>query len=404
MSSPRVLLLTTYYHPVLGGVETNVRRLAAFLARAGFDVRIITKRVYADSPRDERIDDVPVHRLPPVGDRSPAGKWLMLPFAFAALLRRRREYDLICCVDYRGIGVAAIMAGRLLRRPVVVQAGTTGVLSCSNWDDADARRGLGPVGLVGRLARRPLRTIYGAASAYLCISREIEEEALTCGVPRARIHYLPHSIDTGEFHPPQDQERARIRSEEGWPADRLNVLFVGRLSREKGVLDLMEAWRLLDRPDAHLVIVGPDMPAHPWDAGPRVRELIAQHGLADRVRVLGPRADVARLLRGADLFVQPSHFEAFGISVIEAMATGLPIVATAVGGMLDYLVDRDNALLAPAQDPAALADRIGEALNGAALRQHLGTRARATVEALFDEAVVFGRTADLLRTLAARPA
>jgi glycosyltransferase involved in cell wall biosynthesis len=132
--------------------------------------------------------------------------------------------------------------------------------------------------------------------------------------------------------------------------------------------------------------------------------LIAQHGLADRVRVLGPRADVARLLRGADLFVQPSHFEAFGISVIEAMATGLPIVATAVGGMLDYLVDRDNALLAPAQDPAALADRIGEALNGAALRQHLGTRARATVEALFDEAVVFGRTADLLRTLAARPA
>lgn len=400
---PRVLLLTTYYHPVLGGVETNVRRLGAFLRRQGFDVRIVTKHALADSPVDELVDGISVHRVPPRGDRSPAGKWLMLPFAFAALWKRRREYDLICCIDYRGIGIAAIAAGHLLHRPVVVQAGTTGVLSCSNWNPSLARRGVSPDGWLSAFAKRPLRRIYASATAYLCISREIEQEALDCGVPRARVHYLPHSIDTSEFRPPSPEERTRVKQEEGWPTDRPVALFLGRLSLEKGILDLLDAWQRLHRSDAFLAIVGPDMPAHPWDAGPRARDFVRRHGLEPQVVFLGAREDVPRLLRGADLFVQPSHFEAFGISVIEAMATGLPVVASRVGGMVDYLVDDDNALFAPPEDPEGLARALARALDDGALRERLGRRARQTVEASFDEAVVFGRTADLLVRLASEP-
>src|SRR2546425_579546 len=88
-----------------------------------------------------------------------------------------------------------------------------------------------------------------------------------------------------------------LRTGLGWPADRPIVLFVGRLSIEKGVLDLLEAWRLVDRRGALLVLVGPDMPAHPWDAGRKARALVARHGLEDCVRFEGPAPETAHLFR-----------------------------------------------------------------------------------------------------------
>ena len=401
MTRPRILLLTTYYYPVLGGVETNARRLAAFLQRNGFEVLVVTKRVRKDVPHEQIVDGVPVLRIPPSGERSPGGKWFMLPFAFLALLRLRKRYDLICCIDYRGIGLAALAAGRLLRRPVVAQAGTTGVLSCSNWNAALIRCGVTPRGRLAGWLKRPVRALYASATGFLCISREIEREALCAGVPPARVHYMPHSIDVTEFRPPLPGERDRIRAQDAWPADRVICLFLGRLSLEKGVLDLVEAWRLLNRPNALLVVVGPDMPGHSWDAGPRARDFVRAHGLDDRVVFTGPREDTARLLRGADIFVQPSHFEAFGISVIEAMASGLAVVASQVGGMLDYLVHEENALFAPPEHPEALAGCIGRLIDDPALRARLGRAGRATVERSFDEGVVFGQTAELFLTLSA---
>jgi glycosyltransferase involved in cell wall biosynthesis len=401
MTRPRILLLTTYFHPVLGGVETNARRLAAFLHRQGFDVRVVTKRVLRDVPDEDVVEGVPVVRVPPAGERSPSGKWLMLPFAFAALVRLRRRYDLICCIDYRGIGLAAVAAGWILGRPVVVQAGTTGVLSCSNWNTALVRCGMSPRGRLAAWLKRPLRFLYASATAFICISRDIEREALACGIPPARIHYLPHSIDITEFRPPAPGERAQIRRDEGWPVQGPVCMFLGRLSLEKGILDLLEAWRLADRPDALLVVVGPDMPAHPWDAGPRARDFVRTHQLEGRVRFTGPREDTARVLRAADIFIQPSHFEAFGISVIEAMATGLPVLASRVGGMVDYLVDEENALLCAPERPAEFAWRIARLLDDGALRERLAHAARATVERSFDESVVFGRTAAIFVALAA---
>ena len=401
MTRPRVLLLTTYFHPVLGGVETNARRLAAFLQRDGFDVLVVTKRVGRDVPVEDLVDGVPVLRVPPSGERSPAGKWLMLPFAFVALLRLRRRFDLICCIDYRGVGLAAAVAGWLLGRPVVVQAGTTGVLSCANWNPALIRCGLSPRSRVAAWLKRPLRALYASATAFLCISREIEREAIACGVPPDRVHYLPHSIDVAEFRPPAPGEREAIRAEEGWPPDRPICLFLGRLSLEKGILDLLEAWQRLDRPQALLVVVGPDMPGHPWDAGVRARDFVTSHATADRVRFTGPRQDTARLLRAGDLFVQPSHFEAFGISVLEALATGLPVVASRVGGMVDYLVHEENALFCPPEQPEGFAVQIRRLLDDPGLRDRLGRAGRLTVERSFNEAVMFGRTAAIFQALIA---
>jgi glycosyltransferase involved in cell wall biosynthesis len=239
-----------------------------------------------------------------------------------------------------------------------------------------------------------LRHIYLSADAFVCNSHEIEEEALACHVPRERVHYLPNAVDVNRFRPAEPGERARVRAEAGWPADGLLCLYVGRLSVEKGVLDLLEAWRSLPHAGWVLVLVGPDMPGSSMDAGAAAREYVATHGLTD-VIFHGQSEDVPRLLRAADLYVQPSHYEAFSNAVIEAMATGLPIVATRVSGMLDCLVDGESALLSAARCPADLARQMARAIGDPALRARLGPAARRTVVERFSRAAIFGRFADL---------
>ena len=402
MTPPRVLLLTTYYHPVLGGAETAARHLATHLAAHGCQVDVVTKRTQADLPDEDTVDGIPVHRIRPHGERSGAGKWRMLPHAVAALWARRSRYDVICCVDYRGIGLAAILVGRLAGRPVCVQAETTGVLSCDNWDPALLRRGIAPNGRLARALKFPLRKLYAQASRFVCIARHIEQEALAEGIARDRVVYIPHGADVSRFRPAGPGERDRLRQELNLPTDRPVCLYLGRLSREKGMLDLVDAWTEVNHPRAVLLVVGPDMTGHPWDVGADARRIVAERGLADRVVFHGPSADPAPLFRAADIFIQPSHFEAFGISAIEAMASGLAIIASRVGGMLDFVEDEVNGLLATPKDPHDFARQIGRVLEDDALRARLAGAARETAVARFDEARLFDRYAALVSEMAAR--
>lgn len=402
LRAPRLLVLSAYYFPVQGGSETHARALAAYLQKAGFDLRVVTKRVDANSPAVERIDDVPVYRVPPAGERTGFRKWLMIPFAFAKIVSLRREFDLIYCPGYQGIGVAAIMAGRLLGRPVVLRSGNLGVLAGGNWNAPLARWGLGGSTAVVRWLKGRLRAIYMAADAFVCNCREIETEALECQVPRNHVHYLPNAVDLTRFQAPVDGERAQIRASAGWPADALICLYVGRLSTEKGVLDVLAAWREVRHDNALLILVGPDMTGNPLDAGPLARRYVSEHGMGDRVRFHGASRDVAHLLRAADIYVQPSHYEAFSNAVIEAMATGLPVVASRVGGMLDCIVDDENGLLSTPADAADIARKLQRAIDDAGLRARLGERARQTVVDQFDEVKVFQKFADLFVALSSR--
>ena len=110
-------------------------------------------------------------------------------------------------------------------------------------------------------------------------------------------------------------------------------------------MDLLEAWRRRRASDdALLVVVGPDMTGHPGT--PADRRARSSPARPRRSRALRrPAADPSRFYRAADIFVQPSHFEALGNTAIEAMASGLPVVASGVGGLGDFFVDGENALL-----------------------------------------------------------
>ena len=401
--NPRVLILTTYYHPVVGGVESNARRLAGYLRAADFDVRVLTKRVAPGLADVEDVDGVTVERIGPVGERSASGKWRLVPSAIGALVRTRSTYDMVCCIDCRGIGVAAMAARALTGRRVLLQAQTTGVMAGNTADPALEASGIAGEGRIARLLKAPARGIYRRADAFACISRIVEREMLAAGIPRARVHYLPNAVDMNRYRPPTENERRSCRRQLNLDAETVVCLFVGRLSREKGLMELMEAWRQLQARTAEwnrvLLVAGPDMDGHPWNVGPAAREFARQHGLEGSVRFLGSIGDVAPLIRAADLVVQPSYFEALGLSAIEALATGVPVIASAVGGLLEFMVDGENGKMCPPRDAPALAAALQTLLADTGLRAAMAGRARASVSLEYDQAVVFERFAALLREL-----
>jgi glycosyltransferase involved in cell wall biosynthesis len=394
-TTPRVLVLTTYYHPVVGGVEAHARQLVSYLHRHGFGVEVVTKRIGADDPADTIVDDVPIHHVGPAGERRAAGKWLALPAFLQTTRALAVRFDVIVCIDYRGIGIAAIAAGRAAGVPVIIQGETAGVLAGA---DAQATSGLAPESVAQRTLRWPARAIYRRADHVICIGRDLEREALRAGVARERVHYLPHGVDLQRFRPAAPSERDTLRAEFGWPTDRLVALFVGRLSQEKGVMDLLAAWQIAGRSDALLVLVGPDMTGHPWDAGAPGRAFVASHQLAARVRFEGPSSDPARFYRAADIFVQPSHFEALGNTALEAMASGLPIVTSGVGGLADFCVDDANALLYAPRSPESMAAALGRMLDDAALRRRLGAAGQDTVARGFELNSVMDQYASLIKS------
>jgi glycosyltransferase involved in cell wall biosynthesis len=116
------------------------------------------------------------------------------------------------------------------------------------------------------------------------------------------------------------------------------------------------------------------------DLEPGLQRLTRELGLTDRVHLLGLRQDVPALLRQTDLFALASHTEAFGISVVEAMAAGKAVVATDVPGLREIIVHGQTGLLVAAQDPAAFADALERLLRDAALREAMGQAGRARAE------------------------
>lgn len=401
-SKASVAILSTYYPPELGGAEAASERLAAFLARRGHSVLVVTKRTSRDCPVDETLDGVHIVRTGPRGERKATSKWLALPWILRETVRRRGQFRAICCVDYRGIGLAALLAGRLTHVPVVFQAQTEGVLSGARLSQFVRPLGVREGSASERVMTWPVRALYGRADAFACISRAIQQEALSCGVPPERVHYIPNPIDTRRFTPATAEDRLARRAALEVPASAVVAVFVGRLSREKGVMELLQAWQAAAVEDALLVVVGPDMTGNMWDVGPAARRFVEAQGLSRSVRFAGAQStrEVAAWLQIADVGVQPSHFESFGISMVEAMATGLPLVASDTGGSRDFAQTEVNALVVPPQDVPALTSALRRILTDVELCHRLGAAALDTAQQ-FDERIVLERFARLIERLAA---
>lgn len=228
---------------------------------------------------------------------------------------------------------------------------------------------------------------------------QAEEDAAT-----ARRHHLcrtgaitaiGNGVDPDRFHPETDiGARAARRSDQGAGPDDVVILMVGRMVAEKGYPELLAA---MAEVDAQLWVVGERLASdHAGPVDDAVAAVAADPVRRERVRFLGYRADVPDLMRAADMFVLPSHREGMPRSIIEAMMTGLPVVATDIRGAREEVVPGETGLLVPVRDPAALAAALNRLAADPDLRARWGSAGRTRALDLYDEAKVIARQIDLL--------
>ena len=398
-----VLFLTESYHPVLGGGETHIRRLASRLVAAGTPATVLTRRTHAESRADEMLDGVRIVRVPPVGPGR-SGKYWMLPAALAALRRLSPSHGVLVVRGTRVLGAPGLAAGRGLGLPVVLQAELNGELSGQVywWGtrlDHPGPRGLLRLGVAVR--NRWLRD----ADAFVAMSSSIRDEFLAAGVPPERVAWIAHGVDLGHFRPVSLEEKGRLRARLGLPAAAVICVYTGRLLRGKGLELLVRAFGACARrhPEAHLLLVGAGE-GQALSIEADLRRQVSDAGLPPRVTFAGRVEDVAEWLQASDVFVFPSLFEALGLSLVEAAACGLACLGSRTGGIVDVIEDGASGLLVAPGDGPAWEAALGRLLAAGAPRLDLGRRARAVAEARFDLARSVARYQALFDELAARPA
>jgi glycosyltransferase involved in cell wall biosynthesis len=398
----RVCILTETYYPVIGGGETQARALAAGLEDYGCTVQVITRRSELEFPRLESVDNVPVRRLGPAGPGH-LKKWAMLPGLLIELLRKSPTYDVLLVCGFRVMGISAVIAAKLLRKPVALKADNEGEMSGRYFDAGARKLGISDATKLLKLFVGLRNSLLLRADAFISLSSDIRAEFETAGVSATRLVTIPNSVDENRFRVDGDQTRQQARQALNLPLGGVVVVFTGRLLKSKGVLDLVESWAVLapEFPAATLVIVGSGQNLmHNCEA--EVHQRIQSLGIENQVVTTGFVRNVEDYLKAADVFAFPTTEEAFGISLIEAMSAGLAVVAARVGGIKDIIQPEANGLLIEPHDGQALTRELRRLLVDSNLRSRLGRQAVETVTERYSTETILRKYAELFGQLVAR--
>jgi len=291
--------------------------------------------------------------LVPLDPRGGYDGWNLAAVPRLATLIRRARAELVHCFLFH-MNLYGAMAARLAGRPAIAS------LRSVHYDFATTYR---------RLAWR----LVGRCAAAVTAVSEQSGELLSryAHLPNDRISVISNGVDTCVFHP---GPKRGILQQAGVPPDKFVIGSVGRLAPVKGHHYLIQAAAqvLTAHPDCHFVLVG----EHSAEAQGEMQAQAARLGLLSHLHLLGPRDDISDILREFDIFVLPSLSEGMSNALLEAMSTGLAVVATAVGGNLTAVDHGRSGLLVSPGDPWALADAILRLIEDPALRLRLGNAAR----------------------------
>ena len=354
---------------ILFGVTSDqtllvLRERILTLRDAGFAVTVIASPgVHLDRLAAE--PQVAIHPIPIRRGIAPVADLAAFLRIFAVLARLRPSI-----VDFSTPKAAllGLLAARLLRIPARIHT-----LRGLRLESASS--------LQRRLLLAAERLTAACAHFVLCNSPSLLDAAVALAIaPRSKMHILAHGssngVDLERFHPDHSASRNHaLRTQLSIPADAPVLGFVGRLTRHKGILELLDAFDRIsaELPQTWLLLVGwIDHSEDRLDAS-----LIARIHRHPQIVLTGFVHDVAGYYRAMNVFVLPTHREGFSNSALEAAATALPIVTTRATGARDAVHDGHTGLLVPVEDSAALASALLQLLRDPALSQRMGAAARA---------------------------
>jgi glycosyltransferase involved in cell wall biosynthesis len=363
----RVVLVSGIWPPDVGGPASHAPTLAEALLEAGHEVEVVTTADAAPAPRP-----YPVHW---------ACRSRPAPLRHLAVVRRiesaaRRVDRVYATTMVRRAALGAALARKPLVVKLVADEAFERERRGGRFDGSLEEFQRGGGGARRRLLRTSRTAALRRARRVLVPSAYLREVAVAWGLPADRVTVVPNPAPELPRLPSRDEARARLGIE--GPA----LAVAGRLSAQKSLGDALQAIARVPGVALHVLGDGPERPALEREA--------ARLGVSDRVRFLGAgtRDDVLTLFRGADAVLVTSAWENLPHTVLEALAVGTPVVATAVGGIPEVVVDGVNGLLVPPHDIAAIAAAVERVVHDAELRRSLAEAAPASVEELAEPRIL----------------
>lgn len=326
-------MITPRYYPFLGGLEKQSHTLSKELSRLGLEVSVVTGNNYSKLPRTENIEGVMIHRL-----CSSKLSWLrgfsFVPLLIRFLISNAHRFDVVHLHTFGWYLLGVIPIAKMLKLPTLLKIPNVG--------------DFGLPGIRKRLFGNILLKLVTSADAFVSMDKKITEELVAEGISSNRIFRTSNGIDTSVYHPPSSEEqKTKTRKKLNLPKGRL-CLFTGRLTPQKGLIDLFAAWpEILKKvPSAHLILCGSGTQEQ------ELRNLSRSYRIDKNIHFKGSVNNIASYYRISDLFILPSYAEGNSNSLLEAMACGLPVVSTLTGGNLllvgdvgkDYLVKPGDRL------------------------------------------------------------
>lgn len=375
----RVTMTIGSFRPVLGGAQRQLEQLGPLLRERGIRTTVLTRRPPAGGvPRRATIAGLDVVRLPVPDAAGPAS---LAYTAGGAAWLAAHPTEVLHAHGLLSATTLALIGGAARRRPIVAKP-----LSC------------GPHGDLARLLTKPagprrLELMARRVAAFVCVSGEIERELADHGIPASRLVRIANGVDAQRFRPAgvDDGPAAERRAALGLPADGPLLVSCARFDRTKRLERLVAAQAQLP---GTLVLAG---------EGPEREALVAAAraaGVADRVVLLPTVADPAPLLRLADVYLTCSAQDGLPNAVLEAMASGLPVVAAPAGGITE-LVDDETGIVLGSPSAGELAQAAMALLSDDGRRRRLGQAARRRVVQRYSLAMTADRLAELYRRVGA---
>lgn len=380
-TKPKILMIISLFHPFAGGAEKSCQQLCNGLMGQGFSVALLTQRSEG-LPEYEVVDGIPVYRE--------IKGWHLFELTYMLsvlyfLLKHRREYDIIHCFGIYLFVPPALLMKYLFGKKVILR-----LLCSGQFGDFWRVDQLKWKKVVMGSSRRMDRIVF--------LSNDIKRELIENRFPVQILAHISNGVDVERFKPQTENRHCHFK----------NICFVGRLEEQKGVDYLMRAVAAIQEKgnDIRLFIVGDGR------LSAALKNLCKVLKLDDRVVFTGHAQDVLPYYQDADVFVLPSVSEGMSVALLEAMACGLPVVATCAGGNAD-LLDPDlknkeivsnyhigaNGILVRPKDDAGLAEAILELLNDTDLSRQLGEKARRAVKENYSQKKIMNEYTDLYDSL-----
>jgi len=398
----RICFVCHSFAPSIGGAQARAEKQARKLQALGHNVTIITLRTNRDWKRTERQEGLLIVRVGGIYmhggwlREGRLGHWLFDIGMFLMLWRLRNTYDVIHVFQLTSIAAAAVLIGKMACKPTVISIAceepsetqltqleqgaklmadtlsNTAFLEVKNKDVA-----LGDITYLRRMkpgGKAILNFVRKSNAFYQILSTRCRSYLIRNGFRAEQIVHISGSVDTEKFQPVPEQCHVSARPER-------DIICVARLDYSKGVDVLLHAWGRMLRTSgewrAHLkprlLIVGDGK------FRPQMERIVVELDISDSVEFLGSRTDIPALLQTAWGFVLPSRWEGMPNALLEAMACGLPCVATRVSGSEDIISDGVNGLLVEPEHPVEMALALRCILKDVDLAQRLGQVGRATV-------------------------